>query len=393
MSGHGPQPPSYRARLLANVQPYLPSAQAEVLAFRAAMYGPESVYCDPAALEWLYEEPARDGEPAASLSLYRQHGEVVGHQGALRVPLKIGGRTHAAAWGVHLMVDPRYRLRGVGAALAQHTLEQKRLLLGVEVSEEARPALRRAGWAEVAGVPLFLRVLDAAWLARQRLPGAWVERPAELANYALRHVDALLGAALRVSSTRLEVVAKADERLDHLWDQASPHYEVLGRRDRAFVDWRYGAYPDPERYQLLYCFRRGELIGYAVMRFEALPTATLAHIVDWFCRPASALAVLASCVDFARQAGAALVHCLHLGAAGHRALRWLGFIERKSAWPLMFAALDLEPQERARLRRPSAWFLTGGDSDVDRPRTGTVYATGSPWERPGAPRLSLVRND
>jgi hypothetical protein len=75
-----------------------------------------------------------------------------------------------------------------------------------------------------------------------------------------------------------------------------------------------------------------------------------------------------------RAAGAFAVYCLHLNPAARSAFRMLGFAQRGSGWPLMLRAGEELVQHLPLLRDPRNWFLTAGDSNVDRPRDGIIYA-------------------
>lgn len=64
----------YYERLLAGIVRYEPHDRQAVLAFRAKMYGPASVYADEAYLRWLYEEPVSSPAKPTEFWLYRKDG-------------------------------------------------------------------------------------------------------------------------------------------------------------------------------------------------------------------------------------------------------------------------------------------------------------------------------
>jgi hypothetical protein len=116
--------------------------------------------------------------------------------------------------------------------------------------------------------------------------------------------------------------------------------------------------------------RGKETVGWAVLRLSDHDGILTGFIVDFLCRPRDTYPLLARCLETLADRGAMRVHCLHSGAAGKVAMIALGFLPRPSGWPLMIRA----PRDMTIVADPSAWFITAGDADVDRPREGTVFA-------------------
>ena len=152
----------------------------------------------------------------------------------------------------------------------------------------------------------------------------------------------------------------------------SHHYGVLVRRDRAYLDWRFdGVFV--RRYRRFYLVRKGAPIGYAVLRDGQRRGLATGEIIDYLCSPRWLSALLASCVRQLARAGAKAVYCLSQNARGGLAFAANGFLRRDSSWPLFVHTSNLAPRAASLLSDRHNWFISRGDSNLDRPRSGTTF--------------------
>jgi hypothetical protein len=374
----GPVPhSSYRDQVLADITGYEPGDRQELLTFRRAMYGSEASVADEAYVRWLYEDPTYSISGGTPLWLYRKDGRIEAQEGAVRVALKLGQQYHNALWTMDLMVSPKFRLRGVGAVLAEVAYQEMGLLLGVEVSTAARKAFLRAGWIDTGTVPLYVRPLDASALLGNRWDSHKGRIMGQCVNVALRATEVLGRASTSLDGIEVEEVTRFDERADQIWELASPAYPVICRRDSNYLNWRFARFPHPDRYRLFYFSRRGIAVGYTVLRDSQHHGLPAGYIVDFLCSPGWTYSLLAHCLRFFHQKQVKVVACLHHNPdpVARAAFAALGFLRRDSSWPLMLRARDLAADSLALAADQRNWFITAGDSDLDRPREGTVYAS------------------
>jgi hypothetical protein len=370
--------PTYRERLAAGIQRYTPRERGELVAFRQRMHGGDAPTASPEYARWMWEAP---GRRAPELWVYRHEGRVVAQQGTIPVSLQVGDRSLEAAWAVHLLVEPAHQLRGIGATLSQRCFLEHEVLLGLEVSDAARRSFRRAGWIDLGTVPVFARIISPRKALAERWPGRrWTSLVGRAADMSLGALDAFITVRAATRPLDVEPVERFDTRVDFLWERARRSHPVIARRDHGHLNWRFADYPDPRRYRRLLFTHRGEVVGWAVLRVEARGEMLTGHIVDWLAAPDWAWFVLAKCLTLLERWGAHIVYCLHLGTSGARALRQLGFVERDSGWPLMFRAKELPSSLVTLLCRRDSWFVTAGDSDVDRPRDHTTYPPDAAWD-------------
>lgn len=371
MTAARPQRIPYRARVQAKIRPYSAADLDDVVRFRISTFGPAASIAQADYVRWMYDRPLDGDRP--SLWLFRSDDQIEGFHGVMRTTLHVAGRPLDALWAAELFVSPHYQLRGVGPVLAEVATEQT-LSMATEVTEAAKKAFLRSGWADLGEVALYARPIDVAAFskARGRSPRSAVGKAIDL---GLRGSEALAGALNRRSGVRLVEIARFDERSDEVWASAAPHYGVIARRDAATLNWRFVDYPKTGMYRCFYVERSDAVMGHAVFRFGRHRGVDGGWLVDFLCAPRSARVLLAECVRWMRANGVEAVYCVHQPGRLARAFAVNGFLRRRTGWPLMVCAEAVPDSMRSKVLDARAWYITGADSNLDRPREGIVYAT------------------
>jgi hypothetical protein len=346
--------------------------RAELLAFRARMYGPESAFADPAWVRWMYDEAPAAAVRGPALWTYRHEGRIEAEQGAIIARIRIGESERTLAWALDLMVSPAHRMRGVGSVLPAFALHDVDAAGGTEVSEAAQKSFARAGWSHHGTLPLWMLPVDPVRVLRARgagLPARLVGIPARWAVSALR-----LGARARSAGMSLLPLAAFDERADAIWGRCSPEWPVIVRRDRAWLAWRWDACPRRDGAFGVWLMRGEEAVGWAMLRAGEHLGVPAGFILDFLCRPAELGGLVSLCVEELCRREVAAVYLLLRAPGADPVLRAQGFLRRDSGFAMMTLPTHLPPDERVALADPDLWFVTSGDSDLDRPRENTVYA-------------------
>ena len=110
---------------------------------------------------------------------------------------------------------------------------------------------------------------------------------------------------------------------------------------------------------------------------SGLPWSTkqaMGIIVDFLCEPPWIPGLLAVCLQFFRAERMSTVCCLHRNPVSTAAFAALGFARRDTGWPFLAKPRSVSAAGLALVRDPGNWFLTGADSDLDRPRPEDVSA-------------------
>jgi GNAT superfamily N-acetyltransferase len=338
------------------------------------MYGASSIVADESYVRWTYLQHPLASATEPGLWVYRKDGRVEGEQGMLPVAVKIGSATYRGGWVIDLAVSQAFQLKGVGAMLNEIAFKEAELSLGFEVSKAARRSFLRAGWQDLGTVPLWVRPLEASAVVRGREEDIPLRVAARATSVLLRAHEWLASLAVLLLRTELVQVQRFDERADRIWESVSPAYPVIARRDRTYLNWRFADFPRP-RYRLFYLVVARDAVGWVVLRLGERNGEPAGFIIDMLCLPRWLPVLLARCVSFFRAERASAVVCLHRSPSADRIFPALGFLQRDSGWPFMWRNRTLPSAAVQLASDPLQWYLTAGDSNVDKPREGMVFAT------------------
>lgn len=356
-------PSSYEERLLAAVSRSTPAEREELLAFRAGMYGAQSPYADPAWVRWLYDEAPHAAVTGPTLWTYRHDARIHGQIGEITTKLRVGAGERDFGWMLDLMVSPAHRARGIGAALPKVVHRRAGAAGGTEVSDGAQKSFARMGWQHLGTLPRWVRPMRSAAFLRgrtdSRLAGLFAA-PLDVASSVVS-----LAARVRTLGRRLAPLPTFDERADRVWQRCAPLWPVIARRDRAWLAWRWDTCPDRRGARAFSFERRGEPLGWVVVRVGEERGLRAGHIVDLLCAPEELDALLALSVANLMEQDVDAVYCLLSAPDSHAPFVANGFLRRDSGWAMMTSGVPAHAAE---------WFVTSGDSDLDRRRDGTTYA-------------------
>jgi len=336
------------------------------------MYGPASAFASADWVRWMYDDPPSAAKRGPALWTYRSDGAIQGEIGAIRTRLRVGEREHDFAWSLDLMVSPAHRARGVGAVLPKIVQASAELVGGTEVSESAQKAFARGGWTHLGTLPRWARPVRGEF-ARARIPSrvaSWVAPAVGVASKAVGVV-----ANVRAFGRKLAEIRTFDERADVVWNACAARWPVVSKRDREWLAWRWDACPERRGATSFMMTRKGDPVGWVVMRIEDERGLRAGHILDMLCAPAELDALLALSVAELRAREVDVVYCTLRAPSCEHALAANGFMRRDSGFAMMtFAPASADERTRALIADPHAWFVTAGDSDLDRRRDSTVYA-------------------
>jgi len=317
---------------------------------------------DDRYIAWQYDRNPLAVADRRTLFVHLRDGRVEGQVGARLVRLKAGSSEIAAHWITNLVVSPGSQKRGIGTALHRACAGETGIGLALDVSAAGERVLFREGAVSVAMVPMYIRVLSASVLfEKRRVKGRTIFAP--FVSRGLGALDGRAARLLRADPIRLVEVERFGASADEVWRDCARHYPVLVRRDRAYLNWRFA--DDPVHRYRLFEVRRGAYpVGIAVLRVGAWGGIPAGFVVDYLCAPADAEPLFAACLQIFRDAGVAAVYCLHKNPVSTGMLRRLGFLRRDSGLRLLVCGED----GRGLVTDGSGWFVTLGDSNVDRPR-------------------------
>jgi GNAT superfamily N-acetyltransferase len=317
---------------------------------------------------WMFVESARRLGVGPKVWICRDGDRIVGHNGAIPVRLKIGPDERLAAWLVDTMVLEEYRGLALGSRLMVEAHAELPLALSLGQTEQMRQIQFQLGWAEVAPLRTAQLLIRPERVLKGKLPAPL----AQAAGWGLRASDAARG--LWRPGRRVEVrpVDRFGVQHDRLWEAMARDVGCAVVRNASYLNWKYVDQPGQE-FLKLELADADVVLGVVILMFRKADAhyrydrAFLVDIVaplsdDWLL-----LALVWAAREQASQRGADALVCYYTDRRLARALRKAGFLARDPERFLLVRADPPDPDHRRRLLSPDAWFVTQGDSDIDRP--------------------------
>ncbi len=345
-----------------------PLPEAEIIEFQTAAFPTRTPSLVEPRWRWMFVESAQRLGVDPKFWLHRDSGQIVAQMGSIAVRLKVDDQQFDTGWLVDTMVREDYRAQALGSRLMVEAHDDQPLSLSLGQTAEMREIQYRLGWKNVAP----LQTAQALARARNVLKG---KLPSAVAWAAGATIDTSSALVRRLRPRRrlaVRPVTRFDDRHDALWHRVSADYTTAVVRDASYLNWKYVDQP-----------------GQDVFRLEILDGAELIGVAIWILRDADAIygyrrALLVDLVaplgDAARlrdvianacsaplEAGADALLCLHISAPLTRALRGCGFVLREPTRYLLVDPGPVSGRTLDTLLSPDAWFVTQGDSDIDRP--------------------------
>lgn len=240
--------------------------------------------------------------------------------------------------------------------------------LSLGQTAEMREIQFRLGWVQVAPLQIAQRIVRPENVLKGKLPkpAAWA---ASLGFKASTLVRDWMDEPLQL---RVREVAHFGAEHDRLWADVSRDFRCAVVRDASYLNWKYVAQPG-QQFTRLEILDGERLVGVAVWMLRA-PDRDYrygrAFLVDLVAPMADAgllqQIVKAACAAV-EQTGVDSLLCHHLGGQLTVALKSAGFHLRQ---PERFLLVDVEgvaPAVREAVLHADSWFVTQGDSDIDRP--------------------------
>ena len=314
-------------------------------------------------LRWNWQHLRNPYNPSGRPGIWvaREGPTVVGHCPTLPVRVSLKGLEIDGAWGTDAMITPERDGQGLGDALVRTWDRNSGAVLALGVAGEPSPLLTQLRWPRSNTLPCLVKPLT--------------RRAVRLPHWPMpinRLVSALTLPVVRVVSRsrplRAECapISRFDPSFDSLWERLAPSFDLVVRRDAAYLNWRY-IEPPHVRYVAVVLRRQGELHGYAVYRHLHEPLGRVTMLVDFLVDPddVSGLKTLLRWVDRAARAeNSDKIRCYALNGAFKWVLRRNGYFNVKSTVEVS-AKVNAVQVPSNFYDETDRWHVTFGDSDQD----------------------------
>jgi len=359
----------------------------ELSAFILATYGATGPYKVGERWEWLHvRNPYRDQQSRAlPVFVAVKDGKIVGHTCSFPIEIQAGGKVYRGAWGYDMMVLGECRGERLGSRLSQAAIDHYPIYMGMWMVPTTANIYVRAGgvaldpmWVyrklvrpQAHEIVQYLRVTSGGvawrrWLTRIGCDVLQLHRVVSVAvKLGLAVRDALARGNWSHPQIEIREVRHFGEEIDRLWAATSHQYDVIVKRDRRFLNWRF-----LDNHQVTYrCFeavRDGNVTGFVVLRESEPAELNFGRIIDLYAARDDA-ETLEALLRHAERFFGRRVACLKCATTVPEyatVLRRLGFHPRGSTVAVFFCA---DPVLKAQLAEwKDRWFLSDADSDGDK---------------------------
>lgn len=315
---------------------------------------------------WFFRDNP-DGD--ACIAAGRVGGEWVGMNAVVPRNMTRRGAPLVAGQDSYLVTHSGYRRRGIMRQVVVRNWEESErdgidlVFIFQARDNPSRPGFVRCGARDLGRVVQRLRVLDASYLLRRKIPiPGLAALLAPLANAVLRAFEPAPSSAFRAV-----IAPRFDERFTELWRRVAPSLDCAFARDAEWLTYRFCDHPE-KTYEILALEGADRLSGYAVLEHRPdsgdQPMKTM--VIDYLAEVdgSAGADLLAAIFRRAREAKSAAVYAwIDEPAPWFDAFRRAGFVRQKGVHGVFL--------NRASARRPDlaeiglgSWYLSMGDSDL-----------------------------
>ena len=347
----------------------------------------------PDRWNWQYTQNPNISKITEELPIWiaLKDASIVGQLCTIPVEIKTEGGVYPAVWGVDLIVLPSCRGEGVGRRLIQEAAEKRQFYMAIEMSDTTKRIYNRLNYPDLAPVPVYRRIvhlsadLVSEYLEKFGRSKPWLKQAINKARWFLpfdRMLASFLNALTRMlyyylklrqgkTSQEIKQVQQFGVEIDSLWRKISNSYGVIVKRDQYFLNWRYAANKQLH-YRLFTAFRKGDVVGYSVLRRSQSIERNFGYIVDWFAdiNDSDALnSLIQHAIEFFGD-DVEVIECACTPPEYQEVLKNAGFLKMRESVPYFYCT-DAHGRDRSKIKAAN-WFITKGDSDWDQlyPRGG-----------------------
>jgi FkbH-like protein len=325
--------------------------------------------------QWMYLESAKRLETAPIMWNYMEADNVIGYTGGIPVQAKLMGNNVTTAWCVDTMVLKSCRDKGIGPIIMMKAKEDLPFSLSLGQTNEMRSILFSLGWQQVAPLQVYVFPLRPG----KMLKGKMNPLLAKTAGAGLQLLAYTKNQKTRSKLLDLDVneIDQFSERHDELWEEVKSDYKCAVVRDASYLNWKYIDQPG-QTFRRFEMKQGSKVVGTAVLMFRDTGPHTpykyrRAFIVD-LVTAISDLKMVLSLLEAIRIEVIKLdydsITFEIINKDIEKALKQFGFLKRDPGRYFLIYSSDTDENEKKNILDADNWFVTKGDSDIDRPEGG-----------------------
>lgn len=309
------------------------------------------------------------------IMLCELYGDLIGVSHNAVLGIKQGESLITVGQSSDLAVHEDYRLMGVRNAIVDEMFKHfpdrgKCYNLTVTRHPHLLQSLKRKQRPRFPhNIQCYVRIQDIQrHLEHIPMDNEWLMKTGYKALSFINAIKQQLTPAPNHNVQRIREISYFDEGVDAFWDQVSSHYEFIGVRDRAYLNWRY-CDPRAGDYRVTCAEEDGKLSGYIVTGINSVkPDYPIGYIMDVLSlpdRPWVSSQLLREAVESMEDDGVNIVLCLAVdGNYLEKALSQNGFLNSFQEYEaFVIPTPGFSQHEKIEDYRPERVHYSWGDHD------------------------------
>jgi len=355
---------SYITRLSSKISKYKQDNYTELISFRRRMWPDHPSHLDELHWNWQFQDNPNNPTPSPEIWIFKDDGQILGHQAAIPVLLKVGDAYYRSSWAIDLIVDPRFHNKGIGYLLTRELNKSTAVTMALGISDAAYSMYKKNGWIDMGHVPTFFKILNAKPLVKKRLRFPVVSGILSiLINICLKLRDALLIKKVG-NHVQIDQIDHFDKHFDELWERVSDRFSLIARRDTKYLNWKYVYQPGTNH--TIFQMRQGdEISGYIVLKIRHEDNKSVGYIIDFLEAQEQLTPLMKKAVHYFRKEKVNIIWCCVLNKRIEALMKKFGFFRRE--FNRLMIKVNNPKLELKVPRKKDDWFITYGDSDGNRP--------------------------
>jgi len=313
--------------------------------------------------QWEFESSPNNTHGVPNVLILQYENIVVGFLAGIAVNLCVEGKTLNMLWIVDYMTDPRHR--GQGAKLVKEAMHAFTTIAGFP-NNSLGNLLKRLGVFNICSLPLFVRPLNMNYAVGKFIRNKYMIKIAGILLNLIFELVFKPNLCQGVKDVSIIKASSFDEGIDRFWSQIHSDYHCIVVRNKEYLNWRFVACP-LKLYTILFAKKRGEILGYIILRCAIQSGIKIGYIVDILAKQTQkevTKCLISKAIENFRKENVDIIMCYITNTRIQRLLNANGFFRWRSSCRLMgyTNASDLSVEA---FKNPKNWFLTRGDSDLD----------------------------
>lgn len=320
----------------------------------------------PASLQlwnWLFVD--NPFKPPAECNLVLDKGNsVMGIAGNIFVRLKIKDKVVSSRWACFTVVEPACTQESIRFMQEYIELPYNPFLAFSE--KKYLLAQERLGLKKIADVFSYIRILDMRGFVLGKIKNGFL---AGLLGFVWNIFDrrySKLFLKNDKSGLSPEEIGRFDSRFNALWNRVCADYPVITERCEQYLNWRF--FSSPFNYKVIAAVKKGDILGYIVMRQSESDGIRRGLIVDLLAGANDSQAInflLGLAADYFRSSGCHIIDFSILTSHHSylKAVRRSLFLVKRFRNTFMLYHKNREDLLQLGCRQN--WFITTSDPDLE----------------------------